>query len=123
MVYLPLQTVASRPTAEALIADERQKINELIKSGAIDAGLKKQYDIQLETFESSTGGDCEYAIFPGWYDPTGSAKNTSHTMIALMKIRQLYPKLGSPTSLLSPSSTIHSAEELLLVSFLHLCKL
>jgi len=66
--FVPLTSITSTPEeAHALIARQRRKIDNKIKSGKLPPGLKEQYELQLAGFESGKGGDCELIVFPGSY--------------------------------------------------------
>lgn len=71
--FVPLASITSTSDeAIALIARQRRKIEDKIKSGTLPPGLKEQYELQLAGFESGKGGDCELIVFPGSYRGRGS---------------------------------------------------
>lgn len=71
--FVPLTTITSVPEdAHALIAQQRQRIESKIESGTLPPGLKEQYELQLQEFESGKGGDCELVSFPGTFGGKGA---------------------------------------------------
>lgn len=55
--------------AKIIIARQRKHVEELIAKGSISEGLKAQYKIQLEMYESGKDGNCELAPMPRFVIP------------------------------------------------------
>lgn len=55
--------------AKKIIAHQRNHVESLLAQGNISEGLRAQYELVLQAYESGKSGSCELAAFPGFIIP------------------------------------------------------
>lgn len=67
---IPFNAVTSTPReAEEIIARQREHVNALASKGEIPEGLKAQYELVLQAYESGKAGNLELVAYPKFVIP------------------------------------------------------
>ena len=68
--WVPLASITeSSQRANEIISRLRKRIDDKVRMGLLQPGLKEQYDLQLDLLESGQGADIEFAHIPGHLIP------------------------------------------------------
>lgn len=66
--------------ANEIVARQRKYIKELVANGTISEGLRMQYEMVLQAYESGKSGNCEFLSFPGSLIPDCKCFNYHRTV-------------------------------------------